>query len=220
MLREACRKANESPIDLNNDKRFTVWEDAFQAFGADAKRFAPAHLALRKRVQRPGSTFPFINKAVAVMNLVSIEKALPVGGDDMLAASKSARGFELRFATGEEEFEPLGEPNKCERPEPGEVIYGTNGMVMCRRWCWRNAHTTRITEDTTVLLMNTDGLGVDSERRAVEARDFVAALLEEFCGASDDQGIAVGRLPRIRVCHRWVVMCAVGTRRLNEKDHR
>jgi DNA/RNA-binding domain of Phe-tRNA-synthetase-like protein len=199
-LHQACREAARAPLDLTADPRFAVWAEAFRAFGADPRRFAPAHLALRKRVQRPGAAVPFINKAVALMNRSSLEGLIPVGGDDLTRAAEFGDALELRPATGAETFIPLGQPEQQEHPEPGEVIYGVNGtVVMCRRWCWRNGHLTGITEETTALVMNVDGLGPDSQARTIATRDRVAEFLKEHCRASVVTGLLSRALPEFRV---------------------
>jgi DNA/RNA-binding domain of Phe-tRNA-synthetase-like protein len=96
--------------------------------------------------------------------------------------------LELCHATGKENFTPLGRPDISEHPIAGEIIYlaTESNEVMCRRWNWRNGHKTRITEDTQIIVMNIDVLGGQSDARAVETRDRVAGMLEEFCGADTD----------------------------------
>ena len=93
--------------------------------------------------------------------------------------------LELRYATGLENFTPLGSPGVKEHPNSGEVIYvvAESNEVMCRRWNWRNGHKTRITEETQTIIMNIDVLGEQSEARAIETRDRVAGMLGEFCQA-------------------------------------
>jgi DNA/RNA-binding domain of Phe-tRNA-synthetase-like protein len=188
-LRKACEEAVQSAIDLATDQRFVTWSEAFRAFGAEPKRFAPAHLALRKRVQKPGAGLPFINKAVCVMNLASLQGAMPVGGDDLTRAAEFGDVLELRPAAGDETFVPLGQPEQAERPEPGEIILAVNREVCCRRWCWRNGHLTRLVEQTTSLVMNVDGLGADSQARVVALRDQVAELLKQHCNATITTGL-------------------------------
>ena len=116
------------------------------------------------------------------MNDNSIRGVLPVGGDDVLQAGET---LELRFADGREQFTPLFDPEKTEHPDTGEVIYvvAETREVMCRRWNWRNGFKTRITEETQAMVMNIDGLGEDSEKRAISVRDRVARMLEEYCEA-------------------------------------
>jgi DNA/RNA-binding domain of Phe-tRNA-synthetase-like protein len=165
--------------------------------GLNPKKFPPAHLALLKRVQKPGASIPFINKAVAIMNDNSIRSALPVGGDDILRAGET---LELRFAKGDEKFTPLNDPEKTEHPDPGEIIYvvAETREIMCRRWNWRNGYQTRITEETQSMVMNIDGLGEESEKRAISVRDRVARMLEQYCNAEVETALLTPCEPYFR----------------------
>ena len=182
LLKEALASAAAAPIDLKTDPRTAVWNETYRELGCNPNKFPPAHLALLKRVQKPGVSIPFINKAVAIMNDNSIRGVLPVGGDDLLRAGQT---LELRYAEGSERFTPLNNPDKTESPDPGEIIYrvAETREVMCRRWNWRNGFQTRITEETNAMLMNIDGLGDDALKRTVSVRDRVAQMLERYCGA-------------------------------------
>jgi DNA/RNA-binding domain of Phe-tRNA-synthetase-like protein len=182
LLYEALADASSSPIDLTTDPRTAIWNDTYRELGCNPKKFPPAHLALLKRIQKPGVSIPFINKAVAIMNDNSIRGVLPVGGDDIHRAGKI---LELRFADGSERFTPLNDPVKTDHADPEEIIYVVTETkeIMCRRWNWRNGFQTRITEETEALVMNIDGLGEDSESRTVSIRDRVARMLEQYCNA-------------------------------------
>jgi DNA/RNA-binding domain of Phe-tRNA-synthetase-like protein len=182
MLQQVVAEAAQNPIDLKGDSRTVVWSEAHRLFNSNPNKFPPAHCALLKRVQKSGAHIPFINKVVAVMNYNSIISKMPVGGDDMDRAGKC---LELRYADGSEIFTPLGQPDIREHPDPGEIIYvvAESGEVMCRRWNWRNGHTTLIGETTRRIVMNIDALGDESEKQAIETRDRVARMLERFCGA-------------------------------------
>jgi DNA/RNA-binding domain of Phe-tRNA-synthetase-like protein len=181
-LHKALVEAARGPVDLKTDYRVMAWNEAHRRFGSNPNKFPPAHAALLKRVQKGGVHLPFINKVVAIMNCTSIADCIPVGGDD---AERAGKRLCLRRAKGDEIFVPLGSPEVQERPDRGEVIYVVedSGEVMCRRWNWRNGHGTRITEESKVMIMNIDGLGEDSEARAVRTRDKVAQMLEEYCRA-------------------------------------
>ena len=111
LLNEALANAAVDPIDLTTDPRTAVWNETYRELGCNPKKFPPAHLALLKRVQKPGTSIPFINKAVAIMNDNSIRSVLPVGGDDVLRAGEI---LELRFADGGEQFTPLNDPKRTE----------------------------------------------------------------------------------------------------------
>lgn len=182
LLREALEQAAANPVDVKADARTAAWMELYRRLGCNPNKFPPAHLALLKRIQKPGATIPFINKAVAIMNDNSIRGVLPVGGDDVRRAGET---LELRPASGTEKFVPLNEPEKSEAPDAGEIIYvvAETAEIMCRRWNWRNGFSTRITEDTDTLCMNIDGLGEDNEARTIAVRDRVAQMLQKYCGA-------------------------------------
>ena len=76
-------------------------------------------------------------------------------------------------------------PDKQEHPVAGEIIYvvSESKEVMCRRWNWRNGHSTRIDEDTRTIVMNIDGLGEGCEVRTLATRDHVAQMLVSYCRA-------------------------------------
>jgi DNA/RNA-binding domain of Phe-tRNA-synthetase-like protein len=182
ILTQAVAAAAEQPMDLQSDPRLASWNQVHRQFNSNPNKFPPAHFALLKRVQKPGSTIPFINKTVAIMNTNSIKAVMPVGGDDLTRAGEI---LELRYADGSEIFTPLGQPEIQEHPLPGEVIYvvAETGQVMCRRWNWRNSHQTRITETTHAIVMNIDAIGENSQSQALATRDQVARMLEEYCQA-------------------------------------
>ncbi|NKB77942.1 MAG: hypothetical protein GKR96_13140 [Gammaproteobacteria bacterium] len=181
-LQAVCEQASEESIDLKMDNRIVDWDHAHIAFGSNPNRFPPAHKALRKRVQKPEVSLNPISAVISIMNVNSIRDVIPVGGDDLDTIPDTV---ELKRATGDEVFVPLGQPDTVEHPEPGEVIYwhSDTGQVMCRRWNWRNSHVSRISESTTSMLMNIDGLGEGSEARALKTRNHVAEMLKQYCKA-------------------------------------
>lgn len=197
LLHSAVESAGRQPIDVKADPRIVLWSEAHRRFGSNPNKFPPAHFSLMKRVQKPGIRLPFINKVVAIMNYNSISEVIPVGGDDLAYAGPS---LELRYASGQETFVPLDAPQTSEHPTPGEVIYvvADSGKVMCRRWNWRNGYETRITEETRAMVMNIDGLGEESESRAVKTRDQVAAMLEKYCGARTVKTLLTPAQPSFR----------------------
>ena len=197
LLNEALSNAAANPVDLATDPRIVAWMETYREVGCNPKKFPPAHFSLLKRVQKPGVSIPLINKAVAIMNDNSIRGVLPVGGDDLFRAGEV---LELRFAKGDENFSPLNDPEKTEHPDSGEIIYvvAETQEVMCRRWNWRNGYQTRITEETQTMVMNIDGLGEDSEKRALSVRDRVARMLEQYCNADVETALLTPSEPYFR----------------------
>jgi DNA/RNA-binding domain of Phe-tRNA-synthetase-like protein len=195
LLERTVAARARAPVDLTADQRVLAWAEAHRRFGSNPNKFPPAHVSLLKRAQRPDARIPFINKVVAVMNVCSLEANTPVGGDDVGSGT-----LELRQASGDERFVPLGEPQTTEHPLPGEIIYVVDetGDVMCRRWNWRNGHLTRITESTRAIVMNIDAMGEGSEQHAGATRDRVAELLARYCGARVETGMLSPAAPVLR----------------------
>ncbi|TYB49227.1 B3/B4 domain-containing protein [Actinomadura chibensis] len=125
-----------------DDPHVEAWREAYRAFGAKPKRTRPSVDALLRRAD----ALPSVNRVVDAYNAVSVEYALPIGGEDLDAYRGAAR---LVRATGEEPFDVIaaGAP-AVEHPDPGEVVWRDDAGVTCRRWNWRQCVRTRLTETT------------------------------------------------------------------------
>jgi DNA/RNA-binding domain of Phe-tRNA-synthetase-like protein len=131
-----------------------AWRDAYRAFGAKPQRTRPSVEALLRRLEPSG--LPRIDRITDVYNAVSIAHLLPIGGEDRIAYVGPPR---LVRAEGSEPFDTTanGEP-VIEHPEPGEVVWGDDAGVTCRRWNWRQGIRTRITADTSSAVFILDAL--------------------------------------------------------------
>jgi DNA/RNA-binding domain of Phe-tRNA-synthetase-like protein len=117
------------------------WADVFRRFGAKPQRTPCSAEALHKRVLRDGS-MPSIDPVVDLYNAVSIQYAIPVGGENISAYQGAPQ---LVIATGTELFDTIknGEPAN-ESPGAGEVIWRDDIGATCRRWNWRQGIRTRL----------------------------------------------------------------------------
>jgi len=124
----------------------SAWRDAYRSFGAKPQRTPCSAEALLERVVG-GRRVPAINRLVDLYNAVSLEFALPVGGEDLARIAGASR---LTIATGAEPFDTFrsGEPI-VEHPAAGEVVWIDDAGVTCRRWNWRQCARTRLTEQST-----------------------------------------------------------------------
>jgi len=148
LLRRAEQSAREA---LNGAEpaalpHIAAWRDAYRAFGAKAQRTPCSAEALLKRAVG-GEGLPAINRLVDLYNAVSVEFALPVGGEDLARTAGASR---LTVATGSEPFDTFrsGEP-VVEYASAGEVVWLDDAGVTCRRWNWRQCARTRLTEGST-----------------------------------------------------------------------
>ncbi|MGW5233032.1 B3/B4 domain-containing protein, partial [Streptomyces nodosus] len=120
------------------------WHTAYRSFGTNPRRIRPSVDALGRRFAKRG-TLPRINPAVDSYNAVSVRHGLPAGAFDL---DHVTGDVEIRYADGSETFTPLGEPGTVENPKPGEIIYTDSTDVLTRHWNHRDAHRTRVTEDS------------------------------------------------------------------------
>jgi DNA/RNA-binding domain of Phe-tRNA-synthetase-like protein len=150
-----------------------AWREAFSGFGAKPSRYPSSAEALMSRALR-GAGLPRVNRLVDLYNAVSVEHAIPVGGEDLDAVQGQIR---LMRATGEEPFDAA--PGVVEHPRPGEIVWADAAGVTCRRWNWRQGHRTRLTESTTRAYFLFDALPPLSDETLQEAMDELAGLLRD-----------------------------------------
>jgi DNA/RNA-binding domain of Phe-tRNA-synthetase-like protein len=142
-LEEACQSiASGAPVWAG--AHLSAWADVFRNFGAKPQRTACSADALRRRTLKAGS-LPSIDPVVDLYNAVSLQYAIPVGGENFEAYVGMPR---LVIADGTEEFDTIKDGALAhEAPEHGEVVWRDDVGVTCRRWNWRQGVRTRLTAD-------------------------------------------------------------------------
>lgn len=121
-----------------------AWREAYRAFGAKPKRTRNSLEALLRRAE---AGLPRVNRLTDAYNAVSVLHQVPVGGEDLDRYTGPPR---LIRATGEEPFDTVADGVAVvEQPEAGEVVWCDDAGVTCRRWNWRQAKRTQLTDDTT-----------------------------------------------------------------------
>jgi DNA/RNA-binding domain of Phe-tRNA-synthetase-like protein len=100
---------------------------------------------------------------------------IPLGGEDL---TRYTGGPQLIRATGTEPFDTAaGGEAVTEYPDPGEVVWCDDAGVTCRRWNWRQARRTQLSDDTTTALFILDALSpVTGEALHATADDLAAHL--------------------------------------------
>ncbi|MBL1083745.1 hypothetical protein JK359_17520 [Streptomyces actinomycinicus] len=170
------------PAD-ESDPRIEAWHTAYRSFGTNPRRIRPSVDALGRRLAKRG-TLPRINPAVDSYNAVSVRHGLPAGAFDL---DHVTGDVDIRHAHGNEEFTPLGEPGTTEHPKPGEIIYADTTGVLTRHWNHRDAHRTRVTEDSTHVAFLLETLHATRDGHLLEA------------AAEELQGLLVPRADRTAV---------------------
>ncbi|WP_201780406.1 B3/4 domain-containing protein [Mycolicibacterium chlorophenolicum] len=165
LLEEAESVARERLGDqpVEGIAHIAAWREAFRAFGAKPQRTRTSVEALTRRV---ATGLPRVNRLTDIYNAVSVKHQLPIGGEDL---SRYVGPPRLIRATGAEPFDTVaGGADVVEHPDAGEVVWCDDRGVTCRRWNWRQARRTQLSEDTTTALFIFDALNpmTDTELRA------------------------------------------------------
>ncbi|CAM5235849.1 Cytoplasmic protein OS=Streptomyces tendae OX=1932 GN=F3L20_22585 PE=4 SV=1 [Streptomyces tendae] len=169
-----------APAD-ESDPRIEAWHTAYRSFGTNPRRIRPSVDALGRRLAKKG-TLPRINPAVDSYNAVSVRHGLPAGAFDL---DHVTGDVEIRYAEGTETFTPLGEPDTVENPKPGEIIYTDTTDVLTRHWNHRDAHRTRVTEDSTHVAFVLETLNATRDgHRLTTAAEELRVLLSEHSAQS------------------------------------
>lgn len=152
-----------------------AWRDAFRAFGAKPQRTRNSVEALTRRVQ---TGLPRVNRLTDIYNAVSVIHQLPIGGEDL---SRYVGPPRLIRATGQETFDTTaGGTDVVEHPDAGEVVWCDDAGVTCRRWNWRQARRTQLSEHTTTALFILDALDPMSDRQLLDAADELDAHIRRL----------------------------------------
>jgi DNA/RNA-binding domain of Phe-tRNA-synthetase-like protein len=187
MLAEEQRRIRrELGAELGGEPRIACWRDAYRRFGANPKKHLSSVENLLRRVLAGGALAP-INKLVDLYNLISLRYLVPVGGED-LAAVRGDIDL-LRAAPGEPPVLLLGD-QAAHAPHPGEIIYRDAVGAICRRWNWREAERTKLTEGTRDAVLVIETLPPVGPALLASAAHDLALLVEEHCGGQATVAVA------------------------------
>ncbi|MCW9458464.1 B3/4 domain-containing protein [Klebsiella michiganensis] len=143
-LRSACQSVIAGEPQWA-EAHLQAWNEVFRAFGAKPKRTPCSAEALRRRVLRDGE-MAAIDPIVDLYNAVSLRYAVPVGGENLAAYVGAPH---LKLADGSEPFDTVKEGQIVhEYPDAGEVVWGDDRGVTCRRWNWRQGVRTRLSVES------------------------------------------------------------------------
>ncbi len=167
-------------IPLSELPSLAAWRRAFSAFNVNPTQYRSAAEALLRRLTKKGD-IPSINTLVDIGNMISIRHALPVAVFDTRALTGAVT---VHFASGEERYTTLGQ-EEVEHPEPGEVIFSDEtGLVIARRWCWRQSEQSAAQLDTTDAIITVEAHHLDGHDDVAAALEELQELLKTYAGGS------------------------------------
>jgi DNA/RNA-binding domain of Phe-tRNA-synthetase-like protein len=171
LLDAAWRLVHALPSEPAKHPHMLAWASVYARFGARPKAYSNGCLALASRERLPS-----INVLVDLYNSVALEHMLPIGGEDW--DTLASRLLRTR-ALGHEPF--LGNSSDAvpQYAEPGEPIWVDAAGVTTRRFNWRQAKRTRITEATRAAYFVLDAVAPYSRMQLETAADGLARRIEE-----------------------------------------
>jgi DNA/RNA-binding domain of Phe-tRNA-synthetase-like protein len=192
---EAVReRIGETP--LSQIPSLAAWRSVFRGFGLDPTQYRGAAEALLRRLTKKGE-IPSVNTLVDIGNLVSIRYALPVALFDLRATSG---GITVRLASGDERYTTLNEAGEAHpaHPEPGEVIFADEtGLVIARRWCWRQSDESAMRDDSTRALVTVEAHHEGGLADVTAALDDLQSLMARYAGGGSLTAILDAEHPEI-----------------------
>ncbi|MGX7111398.1 B3/B4 domain-containing protein [Gemella cuniculi] len=159
---------------FSDNEVIKIWREAFSKF--KTKKGARSSIeALLKRTNQ-GRVFNSINPLVDIYNSISLEFALPCGGEDI---DNIDGNMHLGKAKGGESFLPLGE-TKDSPALPEEIIYYDNSGAICRSLNWREAQRTMLTPETKNAIIVIETINEEQQERAEYAISKLSKLSEDY----------------------------------------
>lgn len=163
---------------LSQNPRIDIWRKAYSAFGAKPKENKSSVENLYRLVLK-GINLKQINKLVDIYNFISLKHMIPVGGEDI---DKIKGDIILTFAEPNETPVLLLGDKEPRPPREGEVIYKDDVSTICRRWNWREADRTKLTEKTKNCILVIEGLSPVKKKEIESATKELKELVKKFCG--------------------------------------
>lgn len=182
LLREAEKIAIEKVGDTSviEHPNIVPWRDAYNKFGAKPKKYPSSIENLVRRILN-GEQVRHINKLVDIYNIISLKYLLPVGGEDL---DKVKGDIKLTIATENEEPVFLLGERDARPPYPNEVIYKDDIGTICRRWNWKEAERTKLTEQTKQAVIVIESLPTVTVENLTQAITELEMLIKKFCGGT------------------------------------
>lgn len=154
------------------------WREAYRKFGAKPKDYPSSVENLTRRVLN-GAAIGHINNLVSLYNAISLRHILPVGGEDL---DKIVGDVQLTRASDDEPAVFLLGEKESRSPRAGEILYKDEVGAICRRWNWKEADRTKLTEETKNAFLVIEALPPVSRNMVETAIRELADLVKQYCG--------------------------------------
>ena len=166
-------------LDVHSDPILEGFNILHDNVGVKRRKNIPASENLIKLLLKNHGML-FINRAVDIYNIVSLETKLALGAHNI---DKVSGDVTLRFTDGSEKFIPLGQ----EQPvpvAPHEYCYcDDDNEVLCRLEI-RQVNKTRVDEQTRNIFYIVQGNKATPDSLLRDCAERIISLTEKYCGGS------------------------------------
>jgi len=188
-------RADFNPETLSQHPRIDAWRKAYSAFGGKPKENRSSVENLYRLVLKGGSV-RHISKLVDIYNYVSLKHMLPVGGEDL---GRVKGDIVLCFAVADGPPVLLLGEKEPRPPHGGEVIYKDDVSAICRRWNWKEADRTKLTEETRDCVLVIEGLPPVKREEVEAAAKELGELVRKVCGGEVNGAVLSESRPEIEL---------------------
>jgi DNA/RNA-binding domain of Phe-tRNA-synthetase-like protein len=157
-----------------------TWREAYRKFGAKPKDYPSSVENLTRRVLN-GFTLGHINNLVSLYNTISLRYIVPVGGEDL---DKIVGDVQLTRARDDEPAIFLLGEKEARAPHAGEIMYKDEVGAICRRWNWKEADRTKLTQETKNAFLVIEALPPVTRNIVQTAIYELADLVKQYCGGT------------------------------------
>ena len=185
MLDESILNAKREFLDVKakEDERVIPYREGFQKVGINPNKFQCSVEAMVNSISK-GRDVPHINPLVNLNNAISLKYTLPMGTHNL---GLSDSDVELRFATADDTFTPMGSDTP-EKLEEDELVYVVDNKVRTRRWAWRQSREGMIDKDTSYVFFPIDGFKGFNDDKINEAIKELEEVLQNEFGCETTSG--------------------------------
>ncbi|HYD35653.1 MAG TPA: lysine--tRNA ligase [Vitreimonas sp.] len=162
---------------INQYPEIQAYRRMYKSMGIDWHSRRPSPEALLRRVTQ-GKGLYTVNTCVDAYNLVVMKHRISVGAFDL---SQVQFPTQLRIAEGGEQILLLGDTESTTL-KTGEVSYFDQQGPYNLDYNYRDAQRTMVTEKTTDLLINIDGIDEADRSRVEESLAETIEIIQRYCG--------------------------------------
>lgn len=168
-------------IDVHADPILEGFNILHDKSGVKRRKTIPASENLIKLLLKHGD-LPFINQAVDIYNLISLESKLALGAHDI---DKVDGNVTLRFTNGTERYQPIGQADPG-LSNPNEYSYCDDGNEILCRLEVRQVEKTKVTESAENIFYIVQGNSETPDGLLHDTAQKIIDLTNKYCGGSGD----------------------------------